>query len=81
VLACVPLVWTRQPDLLDALRLAEHTIDPAASPAHAAAAQMLALARDTWRHELEVGSRREILSLSWTTFRLLEFADALLLCP
>lgn len=81
VLACVPLVWTRQPDLLDALRLAEHTIDRAASPGHAAAAEMLALARDTWRHELEVGSRREILSLSWTTFRLLEFADALLLCP
>jgi predicted TIM-barrel fold metal-dependent hydrolase len=81
VLACVPLVWTRQPDLLDALRLAEHTIDTGASPGHAAAAEMLALARDTWRHELEVGSRREILSLSWTTFRLLEFADALLLCP
>jgi uncharacterized protein len=81
VLACVPLVWTRQPDLLDALRLAEHTIDPAASAGHAAAAEMLALARETWRHELETGSRREILSLSWTTFRLLEFADALLLCP
>lgn len=81
VLACIPLVWTRQPDLLDALRLAEHTIDPAASPGHAAASEMLALARKTWRHELEVGSRREILSLSWTTFRLLEFADALLLCP
>jgi predicted TIM-barrel fold metal-dependent hydrolase len=81
VLACVPLVWTRQPDLLDALRLAEHTVDPAASPRHAAAAEMLALARETWRHELETGSRREILSLSWTTFRLLEFADALILCP
>lgn len=81
VLACVPLVWTRQPDLLDALRLAEHTVDPAASPRHAAAAEMLALARATWRHELETGSRREILSLSWTTFRLLEFADALILCP
>jgi uncharacterized protein len=81
VLACMPLVWTRRPDLLDALRLAEHAIRPAASPGHAAAAEMLALARDTWRHELEVGSRREILSLSWTTFRLLEFADALLLCP
>lgn len=81
VLACVPLVWTRQPDLLDALRLAEHTIDPAACPRHAAAAQMLALAREAWRYELETGSRREILSLSWTTFRLLEFADALLLCP
>jgi uncharacterized protein len=81
LLACVPLVWTRQPDLLGALRLAEHAIDRAASPGHAAAAEMLALARQTWRHELEVGSRREILSLSWTTFRLLEFADALLLCP
>jgi predicted TIM-barrel fold metal-dependent hydrolase len=81
VLACVPLVWTRQRDLLDALRLAEHTIDPAASPRQAAAAEMLGLARETWRHELETGSRREILSLSWTTFRLLEFADALLLCP
>lgn len=81
VLACVPLVWTRQPDLLDALRLAEQAVDPAASPGHAAAAEMLALARVTWRHELETGSRREILSLSWTTFRLLEFADALILCP
>jgi hypothetical protein len=81
VLACVPLVWTRQPDLLDALRLAEHTIDPAASPRHAAASEMLGLARETWRDELDRGSRREILSLSWTTFRLLEFADALLLCP
>ena len=81
LLACVPLVWTRQPDLLDALRLAEHTIDTAASPGRAAASEMLTLAHDTWRHELEVGGRREILSLSWTTFRLLEFADALLLCP
>jgi uncharacterized protein len=81
LLACVPLVWTRQPDLLDALRLAEHTIDPAGSPRHAAAAEMLAFARETWQYELETGSRREILSLSWTTFRLLEFADALLLCP
>jgi predicted TIM-barrel fold metal-dependent hydrolase len=80
VLACVPLVWTRQPDLPDGLRLAEHTIDPSGSPHHAAASEMLALARETWRHELQVGSRREILSLSWTTFRLLEFADALLLC-
>jgi hypothetical protein len=42
---------------------------------------MLGLARETWREELDGGSRREILSLSWTTFRLLEFADALLLCP
>jgi predicted TIM-barrel fold metal-dependent hydrolase len=81
VLACIPLVWTRQPDLLDALRLAEHTIGPAASPRQAAASEMLALARETWRDELAMGSRREILSLSWTTFRLLEFADALLLCP
>ncbi len=81
VLACVPLVWTRQRDLVDALRLAEHAFDPGASPRHAAAAEMLALARETWRYELETGSRREILSLSWTTFRLLEFADALLLCP
>jgi predicted TIM-barrel fold metal-dependent hydrolase len=81
VLACVPLVWTRQPDLLDALRLAEHTVDPGASRRHAAASEMLGLARETWREELDGGSRREILSLSWTTFRLLEFADALLLCP
>jgi uncharacterized protein len=81
LLACMPLVWTRQPDLLDALRLAQHTIEPSASTRHAAASEMLALAAETWRHELDVGSRREILSLSWTTFRLLEFADALLLCP
>jgi hypothetical protein len=41
---------------------------------------MIDLAAVCWAHELETGSRREILSLSWTTFRLIEFADALVFC-
>ena len=45
-----------------------------------AACEMIDLAALCWAQELEQGSRREILSLSWTTFRLLEFADALILC-
>jgi hypothetical protein len=45
-----------------------------------AAREMIDLAAVCWAHELQSGSRREILSLSWTTFRLIEFADALVFC-
>jgi uncharacterized protein len=81
LLACAPLVWTNQPDLLDALRLALHAVGIPQSREEEAACEMIALARRCWEEELRGGGRHEILSLSWTTFRLLEFADALLFCP
>jgi uncharacterized protein len=80
LLACAPLVWTRQPDLLHALRLARHAVGYPDNRELEAACEMIELAALCWARELEQGSRREILSLSWTTFRLLEFADALILC-
>jgi predicted TIM-barrel fold metal-dependent hydrolase len=80
LLACAPLVWTRQPDLLHALRLARHAVGDPDNRELEAACEMIELAALCWARELEQGSRREILSLSWTTFRLLEFADALILC-
>jgi predicted TIM-barrel fold metal-dependent hydrolase len=80
LLACAPLVWTRQPDLLHALRLARHAVGDPDNRELEAACEMIELAALCWARELEEGSRREILSLSWTTFRLLEFADALILC-
>jgi predicted TIM-barrel fold metal-dependent hydrolase len=80
LLACAPLVWTRQPDLLQALRLARHAVGDPGNRELEAACEMIDLAALCWAQELEQGSRREILSLSWTTFRLLEFADALILC-
>jgi hypothetical protein len=80
LLACAPLVWTRQPDLLQALRLARHVVGEPGNRELEAACEMIDLAALCWTQELEQGSRREILSLSWTTFRLLEFADALILC-
>jgi hypothetical protein len=73
-------VWTRQPDLLQALRLARHAVGDPGNRELEAACEMIDLAAHCWAQELELGSRREILSLSWTTFRLLEFADALILC-
>ncbi|MDX6594179.1 MAG: uncharacterized protein QOJ13_3375 [Gaiellales bacterium] len=80
LVATFPLVWTKQPDLLGALRLARHAIGEPQTAELQAAADMIDLAHTCWTHELESGSRREVLSLSWTTFRLLEFADALVLC-
>jgi uncharacterized protein len=78
LLACFPLVWTNQPDLLDALRLARHAVGRPDTRPLEAACEMIELAAGCWQQELRGGSRREILSLSWTTFRLLEFADALI---
>ena len=80
LLACVPLVWTCQPDLLKALPLARHAVGAPENAELEAACEMIDLAATCWAHELEQGSRREVLSLSWTTFRLLEFADALIYC-
>jgi predicted TIM-barrel fold metal-dependent hydrolase len=80
LLASAPMVWTRQPDLLGALRLARHALSGIGGDDIEAAREMIDLAAVCWAHELETGSRREILSLSWTTFRLIEFADALVFC-
>jgi uncharacterized protein len=80
LIATFPLVWTKQPDLLGALQLARHAIGEPRTVELQAASEMIDLAHACWKHELESGSRREVLSLSWTTFRLLEFADALVLC-
>jgi predicted TIM-barrel fold metal-dependent hydrolase len=80
LLASAPMVWTRQPDLLGTLRLARHALAGLNGDDIEAAREMIDLAAVCWAHELETGSRREILSLSWTTFRLIEFADALVFC-
>lgn len=80
LLASAPMVWTRQPDLLGALRLARHALAVLDGADIDAAREMIDLAAVCWAHELQSGSRREILSLSWTTFRLIEFADALVFC-
>ena len=75
----IPLVWHRQPDLIGLLRLAAQTVRTEEDEALAEAASLLALAEACWRHELEAGSREEILSLSWQTFRLVELSDSLIL--
>src|SRR5262249_7425831 len=81
LLASAPMVWTRQPDLLGSLRLARHALAGLDGDDIEAAREMIDLAAVCWAHELETGSRREILSLSWATFPLVEVADAPGFCP
>jgi uncharacterized protein len=80
LLVSLPLVWMNQPDVLGAIRLARNALTHEQDGGPARAAQLLALAEECWSHELVSGDRSEILSLSWLTFRLLELADALILC-
>jgi predicted TIM-barrel fold metal-dependent hydrolase len=79
LLMAIPLVWHRQPDTVGLLRLAAQALRPDEDEAIGEACRLLALAGRCWREELEAGSREEILSLSWQTFRLVELADALIL--
>jgi predicted TIM-barrel fold metal-dependent hydrolase len=75
----IPLVWHRQPDLVGLLRLAAQTLRREEDETLAEAALLLGHAEACWREELRSGSREEILSLSWQTFRLVELADSLIL--
>ena len=75
----VPLVWQQMPDRIGLLALARQALDPAADERCEAALELIALAERTWPYELEHGDRREILTVSWLTFRLIELADALVM--
>ena len=75
----VPLVWQQMPDRIGLLALARQALDPAADEQCEAALELIALAERTWPYELEHGDRREILTVSWLTFRLIELADALVM--
>ena len=75
----VPLVWQQMPDRIGLLALARQALAPAADERAEAALELIALAEGTWPYELEHGDRKEILTVSWLTFRLIELADALLM--
>ena len=75
----VPLVWQQMPDRIGLLALARQALDPAEDERCEAALELIALAGRTWPYELEHGDRREILTVSWLTFRLIELADALVM--
>jgi len=75
----VPLVWQQMPDRIGLLALARQALAPAADERAQAALELIALAEGTWPYELEHGDRKEILTVSWLTFRLIELADALLM--
>jgi predicted TIM-barrel fold metal-dependent hydrolase len=79
LMMAIPLVWHRQPDRIGLLRLAAQTLRTEEDESLAEAASLLALAETCWQEELVTGSREEILSLSWQTFRLVELADSLIL--
>jgi predicted TIM-barrel fold metal-dependent hydrolase len=75
----VPLVWQQMPDRIGLLALARQALAPSADERCEAALELIALAERTWPYELEHGDRREILTVSWLTFRLIELADALVM--
>ena len=75
----VPLVWQQMPDRIGLLALARQALGPGEDERCEAALELIALAERTWPYELEHGDRREILTVSWLTFRLIELADALVM--
>jgi predicted TIM-barrel fold metal-dependent hydrolase len=75
----VPLVWQQMPDRIGLLALARQALGTATDERCEAALELIALAERTWPYELEHGDRREILAVSWLTFRLIELADALVM--
>jgi hypothetical protein len=70
-------VWLKQPDVIGVLPLARRALDRVAHPRAQTAAALLDLAARTWPVDLEYAPRREILACSWTTFRLIDYADVL----
>jgi hypothetical protein len=78
-LMTVPLIWQQQRDVTGALRLARQTLRTVRTPEAETAGELLALAAEAWAAELLTGDRREVLTLSWLAFRLVELADALIL--
>jgi predicted TIM-barrel fold metal-dependent hydrolase len=75
----MPLVWQQMPDRVGLLALARQALGAPSDERAEAALELIALAERTWPFELEHGDRSEILTVSWLTFRLLEFADALVM--
>ena len=75
----VPLVWQQMPDRIGLLALARQALGTGEDERCEAALELIALAERTWPYELEHGDRREILTVSWLTFRLIELADALVM--
>jgi predicted TIM-barrel fold metal-dependent hydrolase len=75
----VPLVWQQVPDRIGLLALARQALGTGEDERCEAALELIALAERTWPYELEHGDRREILTVSWLTFRLIELADALVM--
>jgi len=75
----VPLIWQQMPDRIGLLALARQALGAAADAPADAALELIALAEQTWPHELAHGDRSEILTVSWLTFRLIELADALVM--
>ncbi len=70
-------VWLKHPDVIGVLPLARRALASVSHPYAETAAELLDLAARTWPVDLDHAPRREILACSWTTFRLIDYADVL----
>ncbi len=70
-------VWLKERDVIGVLPLARRALDSVRHPWAAVAADLLDLAAATWPVEVADAPRGEILACSWTTFKLIDFADVI----
>jgi hypothetical protein len=77
LLQATALVWTKQADAIGVLPLAGRALRSVDRLEAALAAELLELAARTWPVDVAHAPRREVLALSWSTFRLIDYADAL----
>jgi predicted TIM-barrel fold metal-dependent hydrolase len=70
-------VWLKERDVIGVLPLARRALDSVRHPWAAVASDLLDLAAATWPVEVAHAPRDEILACSWTTFKLIDFADVI----
>jgi predicted TIM-barrel fold metal-dependent hydrolase len=70
-------VWLKERDVIGVLPLARRALDSVSHPWAAVASDLLDLAAVTWPVEVAHAPRDEILACSWTTFKLIDFADVI----